>query len=361
MTKHTNGPPAPDALINPLNMAPIPTQELLEVFKSYYDALSCQFTYDRSVRTFSPALSGRLDTSIARYDETISRIKARDMIRGGLVLVNGRIARKAAVIVEPEDVIELSDSGEPVTETRIQPIDLQLEVLYEDDVCLVINKPAGIPVHPGAGIPRDAATILHGIVHLFHERSIPFSSASVLVHRLDKDTTGCLLIAKTPAAHKSLQMQFEQRIVSKFYLAIVAGIPQPPAATIDASIGRSTSDRTKMTILGTSKTREARTTYRTLASSPDKRVSLLSCELHTGRTHQIRVHLHGIGHPILGDPTYGNAASEKLSEQTGIDTLCLHAWKLRFHSPVDQKEHEVTCPPRDIFSQHMERVQLSLP
>lgn len=298
--------------------------------------------YYASMPQFSPAAPCRLDIALTNQGASISRIKARDMVKAGLVLVNGRIARKAAAIVEVTDVIEYSDTGEQVTETRLEAMDLQLDVIYEDDACLVINKPAGIPVHPGAGIPRDAATILHGIAYLFKERGIPFSSASVLVHRLDKDTTGCLLIAKTPEAHKTLQSQFEHRSVRKFYLALVAGLPQPPSAVIDASIGRSTSDRTKMTIMGSSKTREAQTTYRTIETGDN--TALVSCELHTGRTHQIRVHMSGIGHPLLGDPSYQSKESEKISLEHGIDFLCLHAWKLSFQSPVDGKTHEVTAP-----------------
>jgi 23S rRNA pseudouridine1911/1915/1917 synthase len=310
--------------------------------------------YTKEVYSFHARISGRLDIAVANDGGVTSRIKARDLIRGGAVMVNGRVARKAAMIVEPEDVIEMSATGEPVTETRLDSHDLQLDVIYEDDTCMVLNKPAGIPVHPGAGIPRDAATILHGVAHLFKERKIPFASASVLVHRLDKDTTGCLLIAKTPAAHKALQAQFEKRTVRKFYLALVAGIPQPPAAVIDASIGRSTSDRTKMTIMGSSKTREARTTYRTLATANG--AALLSCELHTGRTHQIRVHLHGIGHSILGDPTYHSIASTKLSAQSGIDFLCLHAWKLTFVSPADDAEHEISAPPPQQMEDALQRI-----
>lgn len=291
---------------------------------------------------FSPIGPSRLDVCLANDGVAISRIKARDMIKDGLVMVNGRVSRKPAAIVSEADVIEVSVTGEPVTETRLQLMDLQLPVLYEDDACMVINKPAGIPVHPGAGIPKDAPTILHGVAHLFKERGIPFSSASVLVHRLDKDTTGCLLIAKSPAYHKALQAQFEHRTVRKIYLALVAGEPDPPAAVIDASIGRSTSDRTKMTILGSGKTREARTTYRTLGAAAG--MALLACELHTGRTHQIRVHLHGIGHPILGDPAYHSPTSIALADRSDIHALCLHAWKLTFRSPVDEKEHEVTAP-----------------
>jgi 23S rRNA pseudouridine1911/1915/1917 synthase len=303
--------------------------------------------------------SGRLDIFLAKNDATISRVKARDVIKDGLVMVNGRIARKPAMIVQPNDVVQMSATKEPVTETRLKALDLKLEVLYEDDACLVINKPAGIPVHPGAGIPADAPTILHGIAFLFKQRKIPFSSAAVLVHRLDKDTTGALLIAKSPAHHKELQKQFESRTVRKMYLAIVDGIPHPAAAVIDASIGRSSVDRTKMTLLGSSKTREAKTTYRTLTTG--KNVALLSCELHTGRTHQIRVHLHGIGHPILGDPTYHMPTSEKASTAQDIQSICLHAWKLAFVSPADNKEHQITVEPTGEFLKNLKHLHLSVP
>lgn len=300
--------------------------------------------------------AGRLDVFLSEQEVTVSRVKARDVIKDGLVMVNGRVARKPAMILEEGDKVEMSDTGEPVTETRIGAMDLELPVLYEDDACLVLNKPAGIPVHPGAGIPKDAPTILHGIAHLFAERKIPFTSASVLVHRIDKDTTGCLLVAKSPAHHKALQAQFEARTVKKFYLALVAGVPNPPAAVIDASIGRSPGDRTKMTILGSSKSRDARTTYRTLSSS--KETALLSCELHTGRTHQIRVHLHGIGHPILGDSSYQSPTSSRMAKENNIDTLALHAWKITFHSPADDKDHEVTAGPPEFMTGAMKRLGL---
>lgn len=298
--------------------------------------------------------SGRLDIFLANNEATISRVKARDVIKDGLVMVNGRISRKPAMIVEPGDLVLMSDTGEPVTETRLEAKNLDLEVLYEDDACFVINKPAGIPVHPGAGIPKDAPTVLHGIAHLFRERSLPFSSASVLVHRLDKDTTGCLLIAKTPAHHKALQQQFESRTVHKMYIALVAGVPDPAAAVIDASIGRSTSNRTKMTIHGSSRTREARTTYRTIDATSD--VALLSCELHTGRTHQIRVHLHGVGHSILGDPSYHSKNSISLSEKFHISQICLHAWKIAFTSPGDEKKHEVIAPLSGPFATALQNI-----
>jgi 23S rRNA pseudouridine1911/1915/1917 synthase len=312
------------------------------------------------VQDFITATSGqRLDVFLTNEGAVGSRIKARDMIKDGQVLVNGRIARKPALVLKEGDRVQASDTGEPVTETRLEKSDLKLDVLYEDDQCMVINKPAGIPVHPGAGIPKDAPTVLHGVAHLFAERKIPFSSASVLVHRLDKDTTGCLLIGKNPAAHKALQAQFENRTVTKFYLAIVAGVPNPPEAMIDASIGRSTADRTKMTILGSGKARDARTTYRTLDATDV--AALLSCELHTGRTHQIRVHLHGISHPIVGDPSYTSPTSFKMSVHNHINHLALHAWKLTFISPADEKKHAITAPPFDTFLETLKKLSLNLP
>ncbi len=285
----------------------------------------------------------RLDAFLAAEDSSISRVHAKDLIINGAVLVNGRIARKAAYMLKPGDVVEMSDEKAPVTETRLGTVDLSLKVLHEDDACLVISKPPGIAVHPGAGLPKDEATILHGIGHLFAERGIPFASAAVLVHRLDKDTTGCLLVAKTAAAHKTLQQQFELRTVEKTYLALVAGVPKLPEAMIDAPVGRSGINRTKMSVLGATRSREARTTYRTVGTGQD--CALLECDLHTGRTHQIRVHLHTIGHPILGDTTYTSSTADKISAQLNVGGLCLHAWKLSFDSPAGGKRVSVMAPP----------------
>lgn len=297
----------------------------------------------------------RLDVFLA-FKAGWSRIRVRDAVRAGTAMVNGRIARKAALVLKEGDVVALTDDGTPATETRLAAIPMDLPVLYEDPACLVLAKPAGIPVHPGAGIPPDAPTVLHGIIALFAERGIPFSSSGVLVHRLDKDTTGCLLVAKTHAIHKELQKQFADRTVEKAYLALVAGCPQPLSAVIDAPIGRHGAQRTKMTMLGTAGAREARTTYRTLA--PGKDASLVRCDLHTGRTHQLRVHLAGIGTPILGDPTYATPASRFLSEHKGIPDLCLHAWRLAFVSPATGKPVSVLMPPPASFIAAMDAVDL---
>lgn len=293
----------------------------------------------------------RLDVFLVQVG-IVSRMKARDLVKAGCVLVNGRIARKSAIVLKEGDRIEVSATLDPVTETRLAPSDIELPVLYEDAACMVLHKPAGIAVHPGAGMPKDAETILHGIVRLFQERGLPFSSSSVLVHRIDKDTTGCLLVAKTAQAHKMLQAQFADRTIGKTYLALVAGVPDPPAAVIDATIGRSTANRTKMTVIGAGRSREAKTTYRTLSASTE--AALLACDLHTGRTHQIRVHLQSIGHPLLGDSAYGSRESEALTEKLGITSICLHAWKLTFVSPADGKKHTVEAEVNDGFRKALE-------
>lgn len=291
-----------------------------------------------------------------------SRARAQHAIEHGLVSVNGEVVRKPAHRLQEGDQVGVESTSTGADDGKnIAPADLNLEILYEDGSCMTVNKPAGIAVHPGAGMAPGEMTLLNGVAHLFTKRNILFAQESVLVHRLDKDTTGCLLIAKTPAAHLFLQEQFGRRTIKKTYLALVAGIPKFPEATVDAPIGRSTSDRTHMTVFHATGTREAQTTYRILASCPgsdskSKNVALLECNLHTGRTHQVRVHLSSIGHPVLGDGTYTNQLSERISQECDIRSLCLHAWKLAFTSPDDEDEHAVEAPLPQSFTRAMEAV-----
>jgi 23S rRNA pseudouridine1911/1915/1917 synthase len=266
-------------------------------------------------------------------------------------MVNGRKVKKVSFRVQEGDKIEVTESEAPVNDS-IEVKDLKLKVLYEDDACMVIDKPSGIAVHPGAGMAPGEITLLSGIAFLFGKRSLPFSPEGVLVHRLDKETTGCILIAKTPEAHNTLQSQFETRTVDKRYLAIVAGIPKLAQAKVDAPIGRSLSDRTKMSVTRSSAPREAQTTYRVLESSA--KASLLECELHTGRTHQVRVHLQSIGHPILGDSQYANMQSEMLADEFDIRSVSLHAWKLSFDSPAGGKRQNVEAPVPAAFIRSLE-------
>ena len=309
--------------------------------------------------SFVAKSSMRLDLLLVKKEGIRSRAEAQRCIDAGLVRVRGRVVKKSSFAVKKGDTVECEDRLPALSNTAIRAADLNLPVLYEDAACLVINKPAGFAVHPGAGMKPGTVTLLSGIAHLFHERGIPFQQEAILAHRLDKDTTGCLLLAKNPVVHQALQRQFAERQVRKIYLALVAGIPKHPRAIIDAPIGRHPVRRTQMTVLGGKKSREAQSTYKVLAHSEE--CSLLQCDLATGRTHQVRVHLTAIGHPILGDRTYRNAASDRLRERHGIPSPCLHAWKLSFVSPADQKEHEVLAPVPMSFRKILGKVGVVLP
>lgn len=314
------------------------------------------FSYHHSMPKWLVSSPDRLDAFLASDNRMLSRAQAQKAIEGGQVFVNDEVTTKVAQRVQEGDIVELLERDKGQGTGDMVPADLHLEILYEDDGCFVINKPAGLSVHPGPGMPPGEITVLHGVAYIFQERSLPFRDDAVLVHRLDKDTTGCLLIAKTKEAHMSLQKQFELRTVDKRYLALVAGVPSPAVATIDAPIGRSTADRTKMAVLGSSASREARTTYRTISATKD--VALLECELHTGRTHQIRVHLLTIGHPVLGDSNYTNELSDRLKDQYDVRSICLHAWKLSFVSPETGQKVEVKATIPQMFEEVLERVGL---
>ncbi|MDD4287735.1 MAG: RluA family pseudouridine synthase [Candidatus Peribacteraceae bacterium] len=313
--------------------------------------------------TFPVPERHRLDVFLAEAAST-SRVKAGALVRGGSVLLNGRVVLKPAHLVHPGDTVEVTGSGERASESHVTPVDLKLAILYEDEACLVIQKPAGIAMHPAPGIAKDEPTILNGIAHLFLKQrgklpALPFAASSVLVHRLDRDTTGCVLIAKTPQAHTALQKQFKDRTIRKTYLAVVAGIPKEHEAHIDAPIGRHVSQRTKMSVMGATHSRSAQTTYHVLSAKNG--AALLACDLHTGRTHQIRVHVSAIGHPVLGDETYASPQSARLAEEKHIDSLCLHAWKLTFRSPGSKKQTTVVAPLTPLFKKTLRTMSLTLP
>ncbi|MCF7844441.1 MAG: RluA family pseudouridine synthase [Kiritimatiellales bacterium] len=308
---------------------------------------------------YESSSTGRLDLFLSGQNGILSRAKAQKIIKDGHVQVNGKVITKVAFILKEGDKIFVVDIGESgKRDGGLEPTDLGLEILYEDEACMVINKPAGFAVHPASSMEKGEKTILHGIAFIFGELDIRFSPDAVLVHRLDKETTGCLLIAKTTQAHAALQKQFEERTVSKKYLALVAGAPQPANATIDAPIGRNLMQRTMMSIFKTSKSRDAKTTYRTIKANEDS--ALIECDLHTGRTHQVRVHLSSIGHPILGDPKYKSPLSVEVTEEYEIEGLCLHAWKLSFVTPdLNIKvSTEASLPP--LLIKALERVGIDL-
>lgn len=294
----------------------------------------------------------RLDQFLAEQEGVKSRVRAASMIKEGHVRVRAHVTKKPSTILAVGDTVTFlipENRQMLVAESTLHP----LPILYEDRDCFVINKPAGIAMHPGHGMKEHEATILSCLQPLFSTRSLPFLTTDVLVHRLDKDTTGCVLVAKNPAAHLRLQKQFSARTIGKMYLALVYGVPSPSRALIDAPIGRHATQRTRMSVASSSRARHAQTTYRTLATA--QQCSLLACQLHTGRTHQIRVHLSTIGHPLLGDRTYESRQSKATSHTLHIDHPCLHAWKLQFIDSAGATQ-TITAPPPRYFIECFEHV-----
>jgi 23S rRNA pseudouridine1911/1915/1917 synthase len=218
------------------------------------------------------------------------------------------------------DVLTLTEPPAVPTETVAE--DISLDVLFEDDDLIVLNKPAGLVVHPAAG--NWSGTVVNALLHHCQTLSgIGGEQRPGIVHRLDKDTSGCLVVAKNDVAHQSLAKQFAGREVTKIYLALVVGKFKRLSGTIEAPIGRHPVQRKKMTVVTGDRGRASKTGYRVLHELPVG--TLVECTLHTGRTHQIRVHLKHLGHPLLGDEVYGRKGS--------FARQMLHAWKLGFVHP----------------------------
>jgi len=290
----------------------------------------------------------RLDRFLAGQLPQFSRSRLQQLIRTGAITVNDKPVR-------PRDAARKGDTirvSEPPPEpTDIRPESIHLDVLFEDDDLVVINKPAGLVVHPGAG--HREHTLVNALLHHCSNLSgIGGEERPGIVHRLDKETSGCLVVAKNDETHRGLSAQFGDRTVQKTYLALVTGKIRKVAGSIEEKIGRHPVHRQRMSV--TSKRgREARTDYRVIASS--SAISLVQCELHSGRTHQIRVHLNHIGHPVLGDKVYGSKGAGNHERQM------LHAWKLGFQHPRtgDLKQFEAPLP--EDFRTTMEAAGLTIP
>ncbi len=275
----------------------------------------------------------RLDQFLASSVPELSRARIQDLIKSGHVTLN-LAAAKASARLRIGDAITLHEPPPTPTETVAE--DIALDVFFEDDDLIVLNKPAGLVVHPAAG--NWSGTIVNALLHHCRALSgIGGEQRPGIVHRLDKETSGCLVAAKSDLAHQSLARQFAGREVTKIYLALVAGKVRFKTGTIDAPIGRHPVQRKKMTVVPAGRGREAKTGYRVLAELPLG--TLVECTLHTGRTHQIRVHLKHLGHPLLGDDVYGKRA--------GFPRQMLHAWRLGFTHPRtgERLNFESPIPP----------------
>ncbi|MEI8292401.1 MAG: RluA family pseudouridine synthase [bacterium] len=277
----------------------------------------------------TPELAGqRLDKFLGSASPEFSRSRLQDFIRNGHAMVNN-MPSKPSYPLRPGDevVFEIPQETSP---SPLAAQEMSLDVIFEDDMLIVLNKPPGLVVHPGAG--NREGTLANGLLHHCGGLEVVGGEGRPgIVHRLDKETSGCLVVAKTEAAHNSLSAQFASREVEKSYLALADGTPRMPHGKIEAAIGRHPIHRQKMAVV--ERGRDALTHYRVLANQDGK--SLIECRPRTGRTHQIRVHLKHLGHPVTGDPQYGRRGSQ--------ERHFLHAWKLAFKHPHTGKRVHFTA------------------
>lgn len=277
----------------------------------------------------------RLDVLLAQGD--ISRSRAAQLIREGRVTVNGEKEDKPSFRVRAGDSVCLRLP--PAKDTAVRAEDMPLDILYQDDDLAVVFKPAGLVVHPAAG--NETGTLVNALLyHLDGLSGIGGEKRPGIVHRLDKDTSGLLLVAKNDAAHVSLSRQLAERKMEKHYFAVVAGTMKEESGRIDAPIGRSAKDRKKMAVCPDG--RPAQTEWKLVRQDQDR--ALLDIHLITGRTHQIRVHMASIHHPVLGDPLYG------VKHMPQAPRLMLHAYSLAFTHPKTEKRLSFSVPPEACFN-----------
>lgn len=293
----------------------------------------------------------RLDRVLLRHlqpERGMSRTRIQRGIASGDVLVNGAPAPRAAWRVAPGDELRVR-FARVSARPRPSPEPIPLQILYEDDHLLAVAKPAGLVAHPS--YKNAAGTLLNGVLQ--HAQSWPAGSKPSLVGRLDKHTSGVVLIAKSAAVHLAMQRAMDARQVDKDYLAVVWGKPSPPRGAIDLALDRDPWDRRRVTVTDRGG-QPSVTLYQRLAVSPRRpetgaRCSLVQCRLVTGRTHQIRVHLAAKGWPIVGDQVYGRrplrgAADADVEVARRIDRQALHAWRLRLPHPVTGRPLVIVAP-----------------
>jgi 23S rRNA pseudouridine1911/1915/1917 synthase len=279
----------------------------------------------------------RLDRFLAQQLPQYSRARLQQLIRAGFVRLNRATARPRQP-VRSGDEIELTEP--PLEKIENQPEPIPLEILFEDNDLIVINKPAGLVVHPGAG--HQQHTLVNALLSNCTTLSgIGGKERPGIVHRLDKETSGCLVVAKNDATHRGLSRQFAERTIEKIYLALVAGKLRKQTGAIEEKISRHPVHRQRMAVTSL-RGRAAKTEYRVLRSGDE--ASLVECRLHSGRTHQIRVHLHHIGHPVLGDKVYATPLAKAFPRQM------LHAWKIGFRHPQTGEWRNFEAPLSDDFA-----------
>lgn len=295
------------------------------------------------VEEIPPSLDGeRLDRIVSLITE-VSRSDAAAVIADGGVTVDGAPATSGKVRLRVGQVVSVDLSKLPEDQLPVADSSVAIDVVHVDDDVIVVNKAAGLVVHPGAG--NADGTLVNGLLARFPEiAEVGEPHRPGIVHRLDAGTTGLLVVARTSRAHEALVELLAAREVTRRYTTLVWGRPAAPVGTIDAAIGRDPRDPLRMAVVASGK--PARTNYRVEHTFLDPEVSLLTCELETGRTHQIRVHLQATGHPVVGDPTYGGARAPLV-----IGRPFLHAGGLEFEHPFTGSPMRFEAPlPADLVA-----------
>ncbi len=289
----------------------------------------------------------RLDKALCLLDDTLTRAAAVRLTESGDVTINGRAASKSEK-VRIGDIVEVTYPDPKSSEAL--PQDIPLDIIYEDSDLLVVNKPKGMVVHPAAGNPDG--TLVNALLYRCGD-SLSGIGGVVrpgIVHRIDKDTSGLLMVAKNDAAHLKLSAQIKEHSFTREYEAVIIGHLKEQRGTVDAPIGRSKNDRKKMAVTELN-SKNAVTHYEVLEEYPG--FSYVRLRLETGRTHQIRVHMAYLGHPLAGDGVYGGKNAERVME----GGQCLHARKIGFIHPSTGKYMEFTSPLPEYFTEILEKLR----
>jgi len=282
------------------------------------------------------AAGWRLDRALAAAVPTLSRERLKALIASGAVSgPGGATVRDPAAKALGGAMYQVALPGPKPAHNEAQ--DIALDIVFEDEHLLVVDKPAGLVVHPAAG--HLDGTLVNALLHHCAGRlsGIGGVARPGIVHRIDKDTSGLLVVAKTDVAHEGLAAQFKRHSIHRLYSTIVAGLPKPPSGMVDAPLARSSANRKKMAVVAQGRGKRAVTHYRLIR--PLRAAALIECRLETGRTHQVRVHMAALGHPLVGDPVYGRIRPEHRDVLAGMGfkRQALHAAELGFVHPVSKE------------------------
>lgn len=291
--------------------------------------------------------NNRIDSYLSQKSQDISRVTIQRLIQQGKILVNYKKI-KSSYKVQENDKITMEE--EKPREISLKAQEIPIEIMYEDKDIIVVNKPKGMVVHPANGNPDG--TLVNAIMAICKDSlsGIGGEIRPGIVHRLDKDTSGVLIVAKNDKAHINMSEQIKNHEVEKTYITLVKGIVKETEATINMPIGRSTKDRKKMAV--TKNGKEAITHFKVIERFPKHNCTLLEVKIETGRTHQIRVHLSQIGYPIIGDTVYSNGKNE-----WNIEGQCLHAKSLKFKHPITKKEMFLEAKLPEYFEKIVEELK----